>query len=119
MTIDTAITRIIDGWDGWTGEAMHDAQVEQDPRAGEAVMRDRLRSVLEKIDAEFWERGVPDYDTCVHIVNNLPKTWYPALLGLMVTAAYRSEVFVPGGASSFVEKTEQAMGRAATSRSKP
>jgi hypothetical protein len=49
VNIETAITRIIDNWDDWQSEAGQAAQVEQDPRAGEFVLRSKLRDVLEKI----------------------------------------------------------------------
>lgn len=38
---------------------------------------------------------------------NLPMTWYPDLIIHMVGAAYRKDVFVPGGASRLIEKLEK------------
>jgi hypothetical protein len=41
-------------------------------------------------------------------LRDLPMTWYPALIKTMVEAAISKGVFLPGGATEFVRKIEQA-----------
>ncbi len=50
--------------------------------------------------------GELDYEEIVELLSNLPMTWYPALLGIMVAEAYDHNVFQPGGASRIVRKIE-------------
>lgn len=51
MNTDTAITRIIDNWDDWEAEAGQASQIEQDPHAGELVLRGKIRDVLDRLPA--------------------------------------------------------------------
>ncbi len=46
-------------------------------------------------------------------LEGLPSTWYPALIGAMVNAAYSRPVFVPGGASRYIGNLEGRIGKAA------
>lgn len=49
----------------------------------------------------------PTYTELVEILKRLPPTWYPALLEVMIVAAYYQMVFVPGGASRYVADVER------------
>lgn len=49
------------------------------------------------------ETEIPDYEKVERIVRNLPMTWYPALLLVMVKAAYEKRVFRPGKAGRFID----------------
>ena len=49
MSVDDAITVLIDKWDDWRAESDNEAQHQQDPRAGELVMREKLRPLLQRV----------------------------------------------------------------------
>jgi hypothetical protein len=48
-----------------------------------------------------------NYEELRSYLEDLPLTWYPDLLRAMVEAAYNKDVFMPGGASKFVEHIER------------
>jgi len=62
------------------------------------------------IDDEKQE--IPDYETLVSYANNpkFPMTWFPGLIIEFVRAAYKRNVFQPGGASRTVQKLEDKEG---------
>lgn len=48
-----------------------------------------------------------EYEKLRAMLEDLPMTWYPDLLRAMTEAAYKKNVFVPGGASNFVREVEK------------
>ena len=50
-----------------------------------------------------------DYDEIKKALGELPQTWYPALIQIMVLAAYEKNVFVRGGASAYIQKIEETL----------
>lgn len=61
-----------------------------------------------------WHRGhsFSEWEKFVKEIENLPTTWYPALILEMVKAAYGKNVFLPGGASRIVQQMEVELGKA-------
>jgi hypothetical protein len=51
-----------------------------------------------------------DYNDLKNGLKNLPMTWYPALILEMVKAAYKKNVYLPGGASKNIKQAEQREG---------
>jgi hypothetical protein len=47
------------------------------------------------------------YNELEEELKNLPETFYPALIEVMVKASYKKKVWVPGGASNFVSIIEK------------
>ncbi len=58
-------------------------------------------------------KKVKVYDELVKMIKEAPATYYVALLGHVVKAAYEKDVFLKSGASTFVEAWERQNGRAA------
>ena len=51
-----------------------------------------------------------NYNDLKRGLKNLPMTWYPALILEMVRAAYKKNVYIPGGASINIKQFEQKEG---------
>ena len=49
------------------------------------------------------------YEEMVSYLKNLPMTYYPDLIRVMVEAAYTKNVFVKNGASTLIKKFEDRM----------
>jgi len=62
-----------------------------------------LCSVCEKNLVE--EEG-GNFDSISKLLTELPATWYPQLLRVMVESSYRKGVFRPGGASRLIGNQE-------------
>lgn len=52
-----------------------------------------------------------NYEKLEAALKEAPKTWYPALLRVLVTEAYAKEVFLPGGASKICQRIERNLGQ--------
>ena len=48
MSVDEVISVLIEKWDDWRAEADSEAQHQQDPVAGESIMREKIRPLLQR-----------------------------------------------------------------------
>lgn len=69
--------------------------------------------ILLRLDPSKYREIAPTdgYENLRSKLGELPPTWYPDLIRALVEAAYRKNVFVPGGASRLIQGFEKANGR--------
>ena len=52
---------------------------------------------------------ITTYDEMHRNLLDLPITWYPAIIETAIKEAYKKKVFLPGGASVFVQGVEKRL----------
>ncbi len=98
-------------------ETTHDTGTGFCVRCGELNHRVREDPVLAvkillQLDPSKYREVTPtsNYEDLRTQLGQLPSTWYPDLIRALVEAAYKKNVFVPGGASRLVHGFEKANG---------